>query len=45
MTSAAHISLVMVGEPEAAACTGDVCEGPEHLSQVLVNRKLDEDAV
>ncbi len=42
MTSPAMFPLVMVGEPEAAACAGDACEAPEHLSQLLVNRRLDE---
>lgn len=37
--------LEMIGDLDAAACDGDFCELPEHHSQAVVNRRLDDDAV
>ena len=37
--------LQQLGDPSAAACDGDFCEIPEHHTQAVVNRKLDDDAV
>lgn len=39
------IGLTVLGDPSAAACEGDFCEIPDHHTQAIVNRKLDEDAV
>lgn len=39
------LKLVPLGATDAAACVGDFCEIPEHHTQAIVNRKLDEDAV
>lgn len=39
------IKLEALGDPTAAACEGDYCEIPEHHTQAVINRKLDEDAV
>ena len=39
------ISLTTLGDPAAAACEGDFCEIPEHHTQAVVNRRLDDDAV
>lgn len=39
------LKLETLGDPTAAACEGDFCEIPEHHTQAVVNRKLDEDAV
>ena len=39
------LKLVALGETDAAACVGDFCEIPDHHTQAVVNRKLDEDAV
>jgi len=44
MTDAATNPLQILGD-SAAACVGDFCEVPEHHSQSVVNRRLDEDAV
>jgi len=44
MTDAAKKTLQIVGD-SAAACVGDFCVVPEHHSQAVVNRRLDEDAV
>lgn len=44
MTDAATKPLQLRGD-SAAACIGDVCEVPEHYSQAIVNRRLDEDTV
>jgi|GEM_PF-844266 len=41
----APASLLIVGEPGAAACVGDFCEIPLHHEQAVVNRQLDEDLV
>ena len=37
--------LQQLGDPLAAACEGDFCEIPDHHTQAVVNRKLDEDLV
>jgi hypothetical protein len=37
--------LTTLGDPAAASCVGDFCEIPEHHTQAVVNRKLDEDLV
>jgi len=44
MTDAAMNPLQILGD-SAAAGVGDFCEVPEHHSQSVVNRRLDEDAV
>ena len=50
MTSAATmpieiVKLVPLGDAGAAVCDGDFCEIPDHHTQAVINRKLDEDAV
>lgn len=37
--------LQTLGDPSAAACDGDFCAIPDHHTQAVVNRKLDDDAV
>jgi hypothetical protein len=37
--------LVIVGDPAAAVCVGDVCEIPAVSEQAIVNRQLDADRV
>lgn len=37
--------LMALGDPAAAACEGDFCAIPDHHTQAVVNRKLDDDAV
>lgn len=37
--------LLIVGDPEAAACEGDFCAIPDHHEQAVVNRALDSDLV
>ena len=39
------IKLEALGDPTAAACEGDFCEIPDHHTQAVINRKLDEDLV
>ncbi len=39
------IGLTPLGDPDAAACDGDFCAIPAHHTQVVVNRRLDDDAV
>lgn len=39
------IPLQQVGDPAAATCEGDFCAIPDHHTQAVVNRKLDDDAV
>lgn len=39
------IALRQLGAPSADACVGDFCAIPEHHTQAVVNRKLDDDAV
>lgn len=39
------IGLQPWGDPTAAACEGDFCAVPEHHTQAIVNRRLDDDAV
>ncbi|MBC7724729.1 MAG: hypothetical protein H7146_08275 [Burkholderiaceae bacterium] len=45
MTGQGILPLIAVGDPDATACVGDVCMVPEHNSQSVVNRRIDEDAV
>lgn len=37
--------LIVLGEPHATVCEGDVCDVPDHPEQRLVNRRLDDDLV
>lgn len=37
--------LIGLGDQSAASCVGDFCEIPEHHTQAIVNKKLDDDAV
>lgn len=37
--------LTPLGDPQAASCEGDFCAIPEHHTQAVVNRRLDDDAV
>jgi len=37
--------LLIIGDPNAAACDGDVCEIPQHHEQAVVNRAIDSDRV
>jgi hypothetical protein len=39
------IALRQLGDPSADACEGDFCAIPDHHTQAVINRKLDEDAV
>lgn len=39
------IKLEPLGDPAAAACDGDFCAIPEHHTQAIVNRRIDDDAV
>ena len=39
------LPLTSLGDPTAAACEGDFCAIPDHHTQAVINRKLDEDAV
>ena len=39
------IGLQSLGDPNAASCEGDLCAIPEHHTQAVVNRRLDDDAV
>lgn len=39
------VALQQLGDPTAAACEGDFCEIPQHHTQAVINRKLDDDAV
>lgn len=54
MTSAATMPIPIVaaprvlqplGDASAAACEGDFCAIPDHHTQAVVNRRLDDDAV
>ena len=40
-----NIQLLQLGDTDAASCDGDFCAIPEHHTQAVVNRKLDEDLV
>ena len=44
-SSGEGLPLQLLGEPSAASCDGDFCEIPDHHTQAVVNRKLDDDAV
>ncbi len=39
------ITLTALGDPNALYCVGDFCAIPEHHTQAVVNRRLDDDAV
>ena len=39
------VPLLIVGDPQAAACEGDFCEIPQHHEQAVVNRAIDSDRV
>lgn len=39
------IGLQPLGDQAAASCAGDFCIVPEHHTQAIVNRRLDDDAV
>ncbi|MDJ0335397.1 MAG: hypothetical protein ACOH10_01180 [Rhodoglobus sp.] len=39
------IGLTPLGDPSAASCDGDFCAVPEHHTQAIVNRRLDDDNV
>jgi hypothetical protein len=39
------IALQPLGDASAASCVGDFCAVPEHHTQAIVNRRLDDDAV
>ena len=39
------LKLVLVGDPDAAACVGDSCEIPQKTQQAVVNEQLDENRV
>lgn len=39
------INLEVLGDPTAASCEGDFCAIPDHHTQAVINRKLDEDLV
>ncbi|MHB1171857.1 MAG: hypothetical protein ACYCZY_05085 [Lacisediminihabitans sp.] len=45
MRDAGTKPLQIAGDPGAAVCEGDFCEIPDHHTQAIVNRRLDEDAV
>lgn len=45
MDAAPMVRLEPLGDPSAAVCEGDFCEIPEHHTQAVVNRRLDDDAV
>jgi hypothetical protein len=45
VTAAVPSPLLIVGDPAAAACEGDVCAVPGQQEQALVNRRLDADLV
>jgi hypothetical protein len=39
------ITLQPLGDSAAASCDGDFCAIPDHHTQAVINRKLDDDAV
>lgn len=39
------IKLQPLGDASAGSCDGDFCAIPDHHTQAVINRKLDEDAV
>ncbi len=39
------IKLEALGDPGAAVCEGDFCAIPDHHTQAVVNRLLDDDDV
>jgi hypothetical protein len=44
MTESLTAPITLIGEP-AESCDGDFCAIPEHHTQAVINRKLDDDAV
>ena len=39
------VALTPLGDAAAAVCNGDFCVVPEHHTQAVVNKRLDEDLV
>ena len=39
------IKLQSIGDPAAESCDGEVCAIPDHHTQAVVNRKVDEDLI
>jgi hypothetical protein len=39
------VKLLPLGDASAASCEGDFCAIPDHHTQAVINRKLDDDAV
>lgn len=39
------IPLRSLGDPTADACEGEVCAIPDHHTQAVINRKVDDDAI
>ena len=39
------VALTPLGDAAAAVCDGDFCAVPEHHTQAVVNKKLDENLV
>ena len=37
--------LTIIGDPDADACDGEVCELPEHREQSIINRRVDDNRV
>ncbi|MEY2849428.1 MAG: hypothetical protein RI885_2095 [Actinomycetota bacterium] len=37
-----RLDLRMIGDPVAASCVGDFCTVPDHHTQAVVNRRIDE---
>jgi hypothetical protein len=44
-TAARPLAFTMIGDPDAAACEGDVCLIPAHPEHGIMNRRLDDDRV
>jgi hypothetical protein len=36
------LDLEIVGDRDAASCVGDFCTVPDHHTQAVVNRRIDE---
>ncbi len=45
MTEFTGVTILPVGESDAAVCEGDVCVVPPHPEQRAMNRRLDDDRV
>jgi hypothetical protein len=39
------VRLEVLGDPNADACEGEFCEIPDHHTQAVINRKVDDDAI